>query len=318
MPLTKRATRATKTPRQKEPTTAADGLLLVDKPAGVSSHDVVAIARRSLGEKRVGHAGTLDPFATGLLILLFGRATRLMRYVQDEPKVYDAVVRFGAETDTEDPDGAVVREAAAPSRAALERAAHALLGTSWQVPPAFSAKHIDGERSYDLARAGRAVAPASVSVTVHELALDDFEGGDEAVSQCRMRVSCAGGTYVRSLARDLARAAESAGHLAALRRLSAGAFEARRASSLEAVQAGALAIEPPLAALEGYARQELTADEIAKVAHGLAVDARTGGSHAALVDPLAAAPAQALVAFAERVPSVAGDLWQPRVVMRDV
>src|SRR3989304_3623758 len=97
---------------------AVDGLLLVDKPAGVSSHDVVAIARRVLGEKRIGHAGTLDPFATGLLVLLFGRATRLARHVQDEPKEYEATVRFGTETDTEDLGGAVTREAPLSSRAA--------------------------------------------------------------------------------------------------------------------------------------------------------------------------------------------------------
>ena len=172
-----------RSPRLKEPTTAADGLLLVDKPAGVSSHDVVAVARRSLREKRIGHAGTLDPFATGLLILLIGRATRLMRYVHDEPKVYDAVVRFGAETDTEDPLGVVVREAALPSRSALEHAARAFIGTLQQVPPVYSAKHIDGERSYDLARGGRAVAPVPVTVTVHECTLAAFEGSDAAVTQ---------------------------------------------------------------------------------------------------------------------------------------
>jgi tRNA pseudouridine55 synthase len=240
-----------------------------------------------------------------------------MRYVHDEPKVYEAIVRFGAETDTEDPQGIVVREAALPSRAALERVAAALVGTSEQVPPAFSAKHIDGERSYDLARAGRAVAPAPVHITVHELTLHAFEGSDAAVAQCRMRVSCAGGTYVRSLARDLARGAESAAHLSALRRVSAGAFSAVGAHALEAVQAAAVAIEAPLAALAGYARQELTVEEIARVTRGLDVAARTDGTHGALTDPLASGGAGELVAFGERVPSAAGDRWQPRVVMRD-
>jgi tRNA pseudouridine55 synthase len=109
---------------------APDGLLLVDKPAGVTSHDVVNAARRALGEKRVGHGGTLDPFATGLLVLLVGRATRLLRWLNDEPKVYEAVVRFGAETDTEDPSGTVVREAPLPSRASLDAAALGFVGTS--------------------------------------------------------------------------------------------------------------------------------------------------------------------------------------------
>jgi tRNA pseudouridine55 synthase len=308
--------------RPKGPTTAAEGLLLVDKPAGVSSHDVVAVARRALREKRIGHAGTLDPFATGLLILLLGRATRLMRYVHDEPKIYEATVSFGAETDTEYPDGAVVREAALPSRRALESAAHAFAGTFQQVPPAYSAKHIGGERSYDVARSGRAVAPAPVAVTVHECTLDSFEEHDGAVARCRMRVSCAGGTYVRSLARDLARGAASAAHLTALRRVSAGAFRADRANSLAAVQEGDVRVEPALAALDGYMREELSVDGIARIAHGMDVAALAqspgaGAAYGALVDPLATDPSRALVAFAERVSLPDGDRWQPRVVMRD-
>ena len=303
--------------RPKEPTTPAEGLLLVDKPAGVSSHDVVAVARRALREKRIGHAGTLDPFATGLLILLLGRATRLMRYVHDEPKVYDATVRFGAETDTEDPEGTVVREAPLPSRGALEAALRGCIGTFEQVPPVYSAKHIGGERSYDIARSGRAVAPAPIVVQVHECTLGAFEETAAGVSGCAMHVSCAGGTYVRSLARDLARAASSAAYLTRLRRVSAGAFRAERAHALAAVQAGGLSAEPALAALDGYPREALSADEIARVTRGMDVAARAAGAHAALVDPGAAGPAHALVAFAERVPSPSGDRWQPRVVMRD-
>jgi tRNA pseudouridine55 synthase len=243
-----------------------------------------------------------------------------MRYVHDEPKRYEAVVAFGAETDTEDPDGAVVREAALPSRHALETAARGFVGTFQQVPPAFSAKHIGGERSYDLARAGRAVAPAPVMVTVHECALDEFEETPGGVARCRMRASCAGGTYVRSLARDLARAVESAAHLTALRRVSAGAFTVERAHSLAAVQSGDVTVEPPLSALGGYATVELTAEEIAKVTRGLDIAARADGApgaHVALVDPLAADSSRVLVAFAERVTAASGDRWQPRVVMRD-
>jgi tRNA pseudouridine55 synthase len=317
VPLTRRTRRAA---CPKDPTTAAEGLLLVDKPAGVSSHDVVAVARRALREKRIGHAGTLDPFATGLLILLLGRATRLMRYVHDEPKRYEAVIAFGAETDTEDPDGAIVREAALPSRSALADAARKFIGTFEQSPPAYSAKHVDGERSYDLARSGRAVALAPVTVTVHACTLDTFEETGGGVARCRMRVSCAGGTYVRSLARDLARAVESAAHLTALRRVSAGAFTVARAHSLAAVQSGGVTVEPPLAALDGYPTVELTAEEIAKVTRGLDIAARADGAqgaHVALVDPLAADSSRVLVAFAERVTAAAGDRWQPRVVMRD-
>ena len=130
----------------------ADGLLLVDKPAGVTSHDVVNAARRALGEKRIGHAGTLDPFATGLLVLLVGRATRLLPHVSGDPKVYEATIRFGAETDTEDLLGEVTAEAPPPTRDAVERAIPALTGEIDQVPPAYSAKKVGGHRAYAPAR----------------------------------------------------------------------------------------------------------------------------------------------------------------------
>jgi tRNA pseudouridine55 synthase len=276
----------------------------------------VSVARRAVGEPRIGHAGTLDPFATGLLVLLSGRATRLARFVHDEPKEYDATVSFGAETETEDRHGAIAREAALPSRAALEAAVPGFLGEIEQVPPAYSAKRVEGKRSYELARAGAAVALRPVRVTVHALALDAFEGGAEAVEQCRLRVSCGGGTYVRSLARDLARAAGSAAHLAELRRLRAGVFSVTDACALAAVQAGAFAMRPALDALAGHPRQELTADEVAKVVRGIDVEARVAGAYAALVNAGDGGPEPQLVALAERRPSEQGDRWQPRVVMR--
>jgi tRNA pseudouridine55 synthase len=124
------------TPLMPATTATTDGLLLVDKPAGVSSHDVVSAARRALGQKRIGHAGTLDPFATGLLVLLVGRATRLLPYLPGEPKVYLATIRFGAETDTEDLDGQVVREAELPTREGILAAVPQFVGPLQQVPPA--------------------------------------------------------------------------------------------------------------------------------------------------------------------------------------
>lgn len=297
---------------------APDGLLLVDKPAGVTSHDVVNAARRALGEKRIGHGGTLDPFATGLLVLLVGRATRLLQWVQDEPKEYDATVRFGTETDTEDLAGQVVRHSPLPSRAALERAVPALLGDIDQVPPAYSAKRIDGKRAYELARAGREVVLAPARVHVHGLELSEFAGSDEAVTSCRMRVSCGGGTYVRSLARDLARGANSAAHLSALRRTRAGVFGIGRAIPLEQLRSAApVAIAPALDALEGFPQQVLSADELGKIVRGIDVEARVDGAFAALLDAGAADGVAALAAFAERRPSEHGDRWQPRVVMRD-
>jgi tRNA pseudouridine55 synthase len=303
--------------RPKDPTTPAEGLLLVDKPAGVSSHDVVAVARRALGEKRIGHAGTLDPFATGLLVLLAGRATRLAQYLPDEPKVYEALVRFGAETDTEDVTGTVVREAPLASVAALQAARASLVGVITQVPPSYSAKHVAGGRAYEAARRGEEVVLAPVQVTVHSVDLRPVEvSPDGGVSSCSMRVVCGGGTYVRSLARDLARAAGSGAHLVTLRRQAAGVFTLARSIPYERLRDGTAltSLAPAIDALEGFPLQPLGADEVAAVARGMAVDARVAGAHAALIE---GSGEGALVAFAERVSSESGDRWQPRVVMRD-
>jgi len=301
------------------PRPTPDGLLLVDKPAGVTSHDVVNAARRALGEKRIGHGGTLDPFATGLLVLLVGRATRLLQWVHAEPKVYEAVVRFGAETDTEDLDGQVTRDAPLPSRAALENAVPALLGDIEQVPPAYSAKRVDGRRAYELAREGRDVALKPSRVRIDAVALSLFEGGDDAVSACHLRVTCGGGTYVRSLARDLARAAGSAAHLTALRRERAGVFTLARSIPLERLRDGQpVSLAPAVDALEGYPHQSLSSDEVARVVRGIDVEARVDGPYAALLDAASADSGGVLVAFAERRPSERGERWQPRVVMRDV
>jgi tRNA pseudouridine55 synthase len=292
----------------KEKTASVDGLLLVDKPAGISSHDVVAVARRAIGEKRIGHAGTLDPFATGLLVLLVGRATRLAAYLPAEPKEYEALVRFGTETNTEDADGEVSREAALPTAEALEVARAGFVGTIAQVPPAFSAKHVDGQRAYKL---------APVQVTIHSLALSAFERTpDGAVTSCRMQVSCGGGTYVRSLARDLARAAGSAAHLETLRRHRAGVFTLARSIPYERMRDGSqpVTIAPPMDALEGMPVQVIDTAELSGVLHGADLAARVPGTHAALIE---AAGGGALVALAERVSSATGDRWQPRVVMRD-
>jgi tRNA pseudouridine55 synthase len=291
---------------------SADGLLLVDKPAGVSSHDVVLIARRVLGEKRIGHAGTLDPFATGLLVLLTGRATRLAQYVQDEPKLYVADVKFGAETDTEDPLGTVTREAPLPTRTDLEAARPSLLGRIAQVPPAFSAKHVDGKRAYELARDGITPELKSVEVEVHSLDIETMTEVDGRVSGCRMRVSCGGGTYIRSLARDLARAAGSAAHLTSLRRERAGVFELGRSVPLERLKEGDGTLAPPIDALQGHPVQALTDEEVEKIVRGIDVEARIPGAFAALIESKGAGD---LVAFAERRTSERGDRWQPRVVM---
>jgi tRNA pseudouridine55 synthase len=291
-------------------TAATDGLLLLDKPAGISSHDAVLAARRALGEKRIGHAGTLDPFATGLLVLLTGRATRLLPYIPGEPKVYDATIQFGSETDTEDPLGQVIREAPCPSEAEVRAAVPALTGVIEQVPPAYSAKRVDGQRAYEAARAGVTLELKPVSITVHSWEILAWHG-----DACDVRIVCGGGTYVRSLARDLARSVGSAAHLRTLRRVAAGAFDVSAAQSVQSLRDEAPHLRPPLDALPHMAHVELTNDEVHRIRRGLDIaitDAPVSvitGSHVALV----AAGHGGLIALGERI----GDRWQPRVVMRD-
>jgi tRNA pseudouridine55 synthase len=247
-------------------------------------------------------------------VLLVGRCTRLLQYVQDEPKVYDAEVRFGAETATEDLLGDTTREAPRPARAALERAVAAFIGRIEQMPPAYSAKRIDGERAYDIARSGREVTLTPVTIEIHALRLYDFVEENGAVVTCRMHVSCGGGTYVRSIARDLARATGSAAHLTSLRRHQAGVFELSRAIPVEELQAGRYEVKPPIDALEGYPVQALSPDDVALIVRGIDVAATVDGAHAALIE---ATGTGALVAFAERRTSEKGERWQPRVVMRE-
>ena len=207
---------------------STSGLLLVDKPAGITSHDVVDIARRAYDERSIGHLGTLDPFATGLLVLLLGRATRLASFIDNEPKVYDATICFGDETDTGDPTGDVIRSAPLPSRQAVLDAIPSLTGAISQVPPEFSAKKVFGAPAYRAARAGESVVLAATLVTVHEwqiLSLTDDE--------LHVSIACGGGTYVRALARDLGRACQSAAHLTSLRRTRSGEFDVLDAASMD-------------------------------------------------------------------------------------
>lgn len=288
--------------------TATDGLLLVDKPAGVTSHDVVLAARRAFGEKRVGHAGTLDPFATGLLVLLFGRATRLLPHLDGVPKEYEAVIAFGRETDTDDLGGATVREASAPTDEAIEAAIPQLTGTLQQLPPAYSAKRVNGRRAYDAARAGVALELAPSVVEVFEWR-DLRREGDTLCAT----ISCGGGTYIRALARDLGRLTGSAAHLAALRRTRSGPFHVRDAVALDELRAGRAHLRPALDALPSIPRVVLEEADAERVMRGIAIDRRDSAaevSRAALVDPRSGA----LLALAE----VDGMRWQPRIVMHRV
>lgn len=289
----------------------------MDKPAGVSSHDIVAAARRSLGEKRIGHAGTLDPFATGLLVLLVGRATRLLPHIPDEPKLYEARVKFGAETDTEDLLGAVSREAPLPSRADLLENLRQFQGQILQTPPAYSAKRVDGKRAYELARAGKVVELKPALIHVHRIDVSDLLlDAAGRVAEATMRVVCGGGTYVRSLARDWARASSSAAHLIALRRLATGPFRVEDAVTLEDLRERRAVLRPALDALPGFPVQRLNDEDLAKIVRGIDIPATVPGPWGALVR----GDRDALVALCERRASASdesGERWQPRVVMRE-
>lgn len=302
-------------------TGTVDGLLLVDKPAGISSHDVVSVARRAFGEKRIGHGGTLDPFATGLLVILVGRATRLLPHLPGEPKLYEATIRFGAETDTEDLLGTVVREAPLPTRAALLSALPRLTGAVVQVPPAYSAKRVDGRRAYDMARAGESVELKPVTIRVDRWEILSLTGADgrelvgpagaaeDRVQEARVRIACGGGTYIRSLARDLARFADSAAHLTQLRRTRSGPFRVDDALSIDDLVEGRGRVRPALDALPGLPVQALSDDDVARIVRGIDVPAAVDGAWGALTNP----GNGVLVALAER----RADRWQPRVVMRE-
>ncbi|MGH7664206.1 MAG: tRNA pseudouridine(55) synthase TruB, partial [Gemmatimonadaceae bacterium] len=267
-----------------------DGLLLADKPAGMTSHDAVMAARRALGERKIGHAGTLDPFASGLLVLLTGRATRLLSYLDGEPKVYDASIRFGSETETDDLTGDVTRSAPPPEPGAVRGAMGALTGYIEQVPPQYSAKKVAGRRSYDAARRGQSLPLAAARVFVHEWIIRE-----ERPDEWLVTIVCGGGTYVRALARDLGRGAASAAHLTALRRVRSGRFDVRDAvpvADLDDRAAGAL--RSPLSGLD-LPIDRLDDEGVARVVRGLPVPARVAGVRAALVDEEAS-----LVAIADR------------------
>lgn len=208
------------------------GFLVVDKPAGVTSHDVVARVRRATGIKKAGHAGTLDPMATGVVIVAVGRVTRLIRYFQDLEKEYLATAMFGVATDSLDADGQVVEAIAMTvTRADLETVLPRFLGGIQQIPPMVSALKQDGRRLYELAREGREVERAARTVFIHELELVSVGTGPHPLVS--FRVVCGKGTYIRSLADDLARALGGFAHLTALRRTRTGPLTEKDAVSLD-------------------------------------------------------------------------------------
>ena len=228
-----------------------DGILIVEKPEGWSSHDVVARARRLLREKRVGHTGTLDPFATGVLVLLVGRATRLAQFLSGAEKEYEAMIRLGYDTDTGDLTGSrrevesadeIRKDCASVTREEFEAALVSLRGEIEQVPPMYSAKKVGGKKLYELARRGEEIEREAVRVRVSEFESVAFEDGSfmksnaDGTCDVRARVVCSAGTYVRSLAESVGATLGTGAHLAALRRTRAGEFRVEHAVTLEALQ----------------------------------------------------------------------------------
>ena len=211
-----------------------DGILLVDKPRGKTSHDIVDAVRRDLGERSVGHAGTLDPLATGLLPIALGEATKTVPYIMDGLKTYRFTLHFGEARSTDDAEGEITaRSDLRPMDAEIRQALPAFCGRIQQRPPAFSALKLDGQRAYDLARAGETVELASREILIERFELLERPDPDHAVFEV-----CSGkGAYIRSLARDLALALGTVGHVAALRRIAVGPFGEADAISLDSLRA---------------------------------------------------------------------------------
>lgn len=262
------------------------GVLPVDKPAGPTSHDIVDAARRALRERRIGHTGTLDPFATGLLLLCVGAATRLAEYLTGLPKSYTATARLGVTTDTLDPEGTVTRTSdawRALTPQVVRRAFEAHVGERSQLPPAFSAKKVGGERLYERARRGEEVHAAPAPVIVHALAVLECDLPDVVFA-----LTCSSGTYVRAVARDVGEALGVGAHLTALRRTGIGTHRVEGALPLEDLadpERVRAALLSPLDALAHLARLELRAEDVESVAHGRPVALR----------PEAVRPSRALV-----------------------
>jgi tRNA pseudouridine55 synthase len=248
---------------------ATHGLVVVDKPAGWTSHDVVAKLRKIYGQRRVGHAGTLDPDATGVLLVGLGRATRLLRFLQETTKAYRGTVAFGVATTTLDASGDVLEQKPMPvTREDVESASTRFIGDIEQLPPMVSAVKVGGRRLHELARKGQDVERAPRSVHISRLEIEDFEAGP--YPRATVLVECTSGTYIRSLAADLGQALGGAAHLAALRRLRVGSFTLDEAHPMERIEAEPDTIVlPPVTATRDLERVDVDAEQARAVAHGV-------------------------------------------------
>ncbi len=276
----------------------------VRKPAGPTSHDVVDAVRRALGVSRVGHLGTLDPFASGLLVVVVGRATRLARFAAEWTKTYDGTIRLGAVTATDDATGAVTTTSDAwrgLDADAVVAALAALRGAYAQRPPAYSAVKVAGERAYRRARRGETVTLDPRPVEVHDLVLTQLD-----LPLVRFRAVVGTGTYLRSVARDVGDALGCGAHLAELQRTRVGPFHLADAVAPDAVRAADL--RDPAVLVGALTRRELTGTESGDVAHGRAIPVAAGAA-----GPVALFAEGRLVAVAE----VEGERLRPRVVLAD-
>ena len=289
---------------------AAMEVLLVDKPAGCTSHDVVALARRSLGARKVGHAGTLDPIATGLLVLGIGRATRLLGYLSGLDKEYEAVARLGVATDTLDREGKVVAEDSAwvgLADAEIRPAASGICGTLEQVPPSYSAVKVGGVAAHRRTRRGENVELPPRRVVVRELEIVGVE-----LPEVRFRVLCSSGTYIRSLAAELGRRLGTSAHIAELRRTRVGSFSVADAASLAELRSGTVprrARVGPVAALSHLPSIAVDERDAARLADGARVPASAADSAQAT---FVTDKGDRLVAVGE----VRGGVLHPRTVFR--
>jgi tRNA pseudouridine55 synthase len=262
------------------------GVLIVAKPAGQTSHDVVALVRRLAATRRIGHGGTLDPFASGVLPLFLGGATRLVEYHLGDDKAYRATVCFGATSTTDDLDGELTPATGpAPTRESVEAALAGFLGPQLQRPPAFSAIQVGGRRAYSMARAGEMVELAPRQVDLKRLDLVEWDGADPDRPIAIVDVTCSAGTYVRALARDLGTRVGSAAYLGALVRTASGPFTLDRARTLDEIRDAAAGAGPEgirsllLASdtgLEAMPSVALTSEEIADANQGRYVRPRAG------------------------------------------
>jgi tRNA pseudouridine55 synthase len=279
------------------------GLVIVDKSGGMTSHDVVARIRRLAGTRRVGHAGTLDPMATGVLVVGVGPATRLLGYLTLTEKQYDATIRLGQSTSTDDAEGDITGTAPAGdvSAAALAAAAAGLTGEIQQVPPAVSAIKVAGQRAYRLARAGAAPDLKPRPVTVHEFTVTAVRPAGDLLD-VDVTVRCSSGTYIRALARDLGHELGTGGHLTRLRRTRVGGYGLDAARTLDQLAHRFEVLPLAEAAAAAFPRRDLSADEARRLAHGgrLAATAAPGpgdGGDGAASPTAAYAPDGTLIAL---------------------